>query len=156
MKALLPLLIVAMAGLSPQAGTRPAETQPAALHFGYVDLFIDSGQQPLAAWELEFRTTAGQVKFVGVEGGDYAGFQSPPYYDPAALHDATVQQQQRIIVGAFSTASDLPAGKTRVARLHLCIEGDVRPAYAVKLIAAGAKDGSRITATPTFTEGTAP
>jgi hypothetical protein len=114
-------------------------------------VFIDSGQTSLAAYEFEFKATAGKVALVGIEGGDNKDFRDPPYYDPAALSEAG---GGRAIVGSFNTTDNLPAGKTRVARLHLHVgPNGEKPAYAVKLLAAGSKEGQNIPATASFSEG---
>ena len=52
----------------------------------------------------------------------------------------------RIIIAAFSTASDLPHGKTRVATLHMRETG-AAPEYAITLIVAASSGGTRITPT---------
>jgi len=136
------------------AGVNQAQTPNATLEvntsrFGTVDLFVDSARQQLAAWQMEFKATAGQVQIVGIERGDNADFHDPPYYDPAAL------QNNRIIVGAFDLAPDLPTGKIRVARLHLHISGTQKPVYAVNLVVAGDKQGKPIAAQASFSEGEA-
>ena len=65
-------------------------------------------------------TTAGDVKLVGIEGGEHAAFAQPPYYDPKALLN------ERIVIAAFNTAGadKLPSGKTRVARLMVRVDGE--------------------------------
>src|SRR5687768_3967666 len=110
------ILCVLAAGVEqvPAPNTR---VQPAPTQFGTVD----SAKAQLAAWQMEFKATAGQVEIVGIERGDNAEFHDPPYYDPAAL------KSNRIVVGAFNISDQLPAGKIRVARLHLHISGDQKP-----------------------------
>lgn len=112
-----------------------------AVHFRAVDVFVDSGSKPLAAYQLEFTATAG-AKIVGIEGGEHAAFKEAPFYDPKAI------QHERVIIGAFSTAKadKLPAGKTRVATIHLQITGDEAPRYEVKLTAAATVGGKKIPA----------
>jgi hypothetical protein len=58
---------------------------PAPSPFTFVDVFIDPQGKPLAAYQFELRTTAGEAKLVGIEGGEHAAFAHPPYYDPKAL-----------------------------------------------------------------------
>ena len=143
-------LFAAVAAAADETGpaTRPASSQSAAVRFAWVDVFVDSGATPLAVYQFELKTLAGDAKIVGVENGDVNSFQSPPYYDPAAL------QGGRIIVGAFSRgAGDLPKGRSRVARLHLAITGPAVPQYSTRLVVAGAKDGSAIQANISFVEG---
>ena len=137
------------AAVDPQP-TAPPTPQQAPTRFGTVDLFVDSAQTQMAAWEMEFKATTGQVEIVGIESGDNPDFHDPPYYDPAAL------KSNRIIVGAFNVKNDLPAGKTRVARLHLHISGAQRPVYAVNLVVAGDKEGKPIAAQASFSEGVVP
>jgi len=122
------------------------EQSPPA-HFGTVDLYVDSATRPLAAWQIEFKATAGQIEIVGIERGDNAEFHDPPYYDPAGL------KSNRIVVGAFDLAPQLPSGKIRVARLHLHISGAQQPIYAVNLVVAGDQEGKPIAAQASFSEG---
>src|SRR4051812_49287196 len=79
--------------------------------FGALDIFIDSKDAPLAAYQFEFWAD-GDVKLVGLEGGEHVAFKEPPHYDPRAL----TLPEPRVIVAAFNTGNDLPKGKTRVAR----------------------------------------
>lgn len=140
------ILCLLAAALDPQPPANPAPQQTAS-QFGTVDLFVDSAAQQLGAWEMEFKATSGQVEIVGIERGDNADFHDPPYYDPAAL------KSNRIIVGAFNVTKNLPAGKTRVARLHLHISGPDKPLYAANLVVAGDKEGKPIAAQASFREG---
>jgi len=122
-----------------------AEHREEAVRFKAVDVFIDSKDQPLAAWQIELRSTGGDVKIVGIEGGEHAAFREPPYYDPAALN------RNRVILAAFSTGQTLPTGRTRVARVHVQVSGT--PEYQVKLIVAASADGKEIQATAAAGQG---
>jgi hypothetical protein len=124
-------------------------TQPPAadnVRFGYVDIYVDTHGKPLAAYQLELKATA-SVKIVGIEGGEAAAFREPPYYDPAAL------MNDRVILAAFNTGSDLPAGKTRVARVHVRIAGGAVPEYSISMQVAADASGKPIAATASWTEG---
>ncbi len=110
------------------------------MRFAALDVFIDSHAQRLGAYQLDVAVAKGRAVIVGIEGGDAAAFRSAPYYDPAAL------QHGRIIIAAFSTADALPTGKTRVARLHMEITGDITPEYTAKLTVAAGPDGKAIAA----------
>jgi len=112
-----------------------------SVRFGHVDVFLDTAGQSLAAYQCEIVSTAGDVTLVGIEGGEHAAFSVPPYYDPKALG------QKRIILGAFNTGTDLPRGRTRVARLMVQIAGDARPAFEAKVQVAAAPDGKSTPAT---------
>jgi hypothetical protein len=129
---------------------RAQEPQPAepegrpAVRFEAVDVYVDSGKSPLAAYQFELAAEVGDMKIVGIEGGEHAAFKEPPYYDPAAL------MKHRVIIAAFNTGADLPSGKTRVARVHVQVTGDAEPEYVVKLHVAASADGKEIKATTTI------
>ncbi len=129
--------------------TPPPAADEAAqgVRFAWVDVFIDPGDVPLAAYQFELAAETGAFQIVGVEGGEHPAFAEPPYYDPAALAD------DRIIIAAFSTDDDLPAGPMRVARIHVQIVGADTPDYVVKLTVAATADGTEIPATATVVAG---
>lgn len=121
----LALLMPAVSQWSPRAGEPPAAGD-AAGGFAPVDVFIDSGTSPLAAWQVEVTPRAEKagvrVVLVGIEGGEAGVYEGPAHYDPAALAPSG---GGRVILAAFSTAeqSKLPSGRVRVARLHVLVEG---------------------------------
>jgi len=117
-----------------------ARTPPGAgeMRFRALDVIIDTGGRPLAAWQIEIRGEDGASKIVGVEGGEPAPFAGAPYYDPAAL------QGGRIIIAAFTTDENPPAGKIRVARLHLAEPGGDQLNYSARILAAATRGGERI------------
>jgi hypothetical protein len=131
-RVLLPLLLLAVAPL-PTRGATPA-------HFRPVEVWLDSGDAPLAAYQIEI-SADGNAEIVGVEGGAATPFTDPPRYDPAAL------QGGRIILATFSTAPELPRGRTRVATLHVREPGDRAPEYRATVVAAATSDGRSIPAT---------
>ena len=137
-------VVVLVHAQEPGARTlRLAEPRP-AVRFAAVDVFVDSGAVPLAAYQFELKARGGAFKIVGVEGGEHAAFRQPPYYDPAALmHD-------RVVIAAFNTGRDLPTGKTRVARIHVEIIGNETPVYDVQLVVAGGADGDSVSATASW------
>lgn len=144
MAAIMFLALVALGQTPPAARTpAPAATAP---RFEAVDIYIDSGDKPLAAYQIELKADAVDVKAVGIEGGEAPAFRQPPYYDPAALHEN--QLHERIVLAAFSTDRDLPAGRTRIARVHVQTSGagNQQTHYSIKLETAGTSDGSRIEA----------
>jgi hypothetical protein len=118
-----------------------------AVRFGAVDVFIDAGDQPLAAYQFELKVLAGDVALVGIEGGEHRAFRQPPYYDPAAL------SRQRIVIAAFDTGSDLPRGRTRVARLMVQVRGRVAPQYQASIQVAASPDAKPVPATISVSEG---
>ncbi|MBN1917293.1 MAG: hypothetical protein JW889_05235 [Verrucomicrobia bacterium] len=125
----------------------PAPAQDAGrVRFRAVDVIIDTGDKPLAAYQFEFVAETGTIAIVGVEGGEHPAFAEPPYYDAAALHE------NHIIIAAFSTQKDLPAGKTRVARIHVQVTGDTEPQYVVALRIAASPEGAHIQASATAIE----
>jgi hypothetical protein len=144
MAAIMFLALVAL-GQAPPA-PRAAAPPTDAPRFEAVDVYVDSGDKPLAAYQIELKADAAGVKAIGIEGGEAPAFRQPAYYDPAALHES--QLHERIVLAAFSTGRDLPAGRTRVARVHVQVSGagNQRPRYTIKLETAGTSDGSRIEA----------
>ncbi len=115
--------------------------------FAPVHIYIDSGSRPLAAYQFELKATSGQIKIVGVEGGEHPAFREAPYYDPAAL------MNDRIIIAAFNTGRDLPASRTRIATLHLQILGDAEPEYQLTLVTAADTDGAELPVKITYERG---
>jgi hypothetical protein len=111
-----------------------------ASRFATVGIVLNTHGTPLAAYQLAFSATAGDVTIVGIEGGEHPAFSEPPYYDPQAI------QQERVILAAFNTADadELPTGKTRVATIHLEIRGETPPKYAIDLAVAADTNGKRI------------
>jgi hypothetical protein len=139
MKRLLPVLFLAAFLLAVPTGAQEAKAPASgAPRFTTMDVLIDSKDKALAVYQFEFTAETGDVKIVGVEGGEHPAFKGAPYYDPEALNHG------RIIVAAFNTGRDLPTGRTRVATLHLRIAGAVATRYAVKLVVAADADGHEI------------
>jgi hypothetical protein len=98
-----------------------ARAASAEVTFRPVDVYVDSGETKLAAYQVEIRYDRERVKIVGLEGGETKAFNAAPFYDRAGL-DAG-----RIVIAAFIPEDvdliDAPKGRTRVARLHLQVEG---------------------------------
>lgn len=139
------ILLVALSGAQQPAPAPDAPRRP--VHFLPMDVIVDSGDAPLAAYQVEVWAPDAEVMLVGLEGGEHAAFAEPPYYDPVAKE----RYHERLIVAAFNTASTLPAGPTRVARLHLAVVGAAEPRLVVKLATAATSDGTPIEATATVT-----
>lgn len=147
MKRSLVILMILTLGAGTLLAQEPEGQKTSAagtVRFSFVDVSIDSHENLLAAYQLELAAEVGEVRIVGIEGGEHAAFEQPPYYDPAAI------SRDRVILAAFSTAKQLPKGSTRVARIHVQITGDVVPRYAVKLNVAASTDGKKIRAEVTL------
>lgn len=121
------------------------------VRFAAYDLFIDTHGSTLGAYQVRIESTAGDIKLVGVEGGERASqFADPPAYDPRALHANANGDGgmggDRIILAAYTLnaapASDQPV---RVARIHVQITGDVETKWSLTLDAAADADGKPIT-----------
>lgn len=138
-------------GAAADRSASPRSPLPGA-RFEAVDLFIDAGPRPLAAYQLEFRADTPAVKIAGVEGGEHPAFAPAPYYDPAAI------QHERVIIGALSTLAgpELPAGRTRVARVHVMVEAGASPRYQVTLQAAAGPDAVKFDAEASLAISRAP
>jgi hypothetical protein len=137
------LMLLLLAALMTGASSAPMT------HFRTVNIYIDPHNNPLAAYQLEFTGESENVKLVGIEGGEHPAFKDPPYYDPKAM------MQNRVILAALNAGDDLPATRTRVARLHLEITGE-HDRFRTRLIVAAASDGSHIAADVSTEEGAKP
>ena len=116
----------------------PQEEEREAVRFTTVDVVLDSGSSPLAAWQIEVEDPAGRAKIVGIEGGAHPAFAEPAHYDPRALAGG------RIVLAAFSLEGDLPTGATRVATLHLEVRGDEPVHLTCDMRAAAGPRGEEI------------
>lgn len=127
------------------AASRPPE--PAT--FAWFEIWIDSGDLPLAAWQAELKLLTPGGRIVGIEGGEPTAFREPPYYDPRAL------RAERAVLAAFSTAmqDSLPRGRCRVATVHVEIPGGAEPAAALVFETAAGPDGIEFQATATAIHG---
>ena len=132
--------------LARQSDSDYTEIQP-KVRFAPLHIYLDSGNKSLAAYQFELKASAGQIKIVGVEGGQHKAFDEAPYYDPAALAN------DRIIIAAFNISSELPKGLTRIATIHLQIIGDSEPDYELKLTVAADADANEIPAKISFEKG---
>ena len=134
------VLVAVLLGSTGRIGNRYAS--PPATRFDAIDVYVDSGTQPLAAYQLHLSAKTGEVKIVGIEGGEHSAFADPPYYDPAAM------QHDRVIIAAFNTAlpEQLPKGVTRVATIHVQVAGEAQPTFQAELTVAATLDGKTIPA----------
>ncbi len=126
------------------------EVRKTSIRFRPVDIFLDSRDAKLAAYQVEVRYDKSRIKIVGVEGADAEeaeGFNPPPYFDRKGM-DAG-----RIVIAAFVTDDLLaPAGRTRVATLHLRVEEELKDEregegaldMSVRLVTAARPGGERI------------
>lgn len=118
--------------------------------FAAIDITLDSRGSGLAAYQVELRSVVSdgsspKLTFVGVEGGEHTAFASPPTYDPEALRGPS----ERLVLAALAPSemnNQLPVSDTRVARVHVMIEGKGSLVVRATLIAAGKADGTRIDA----------
>lgn len=135
-------------GLAAGLLAQPAGREEGRTWFCAVDIYVNSKATPLAAYQLEFAVTNGIARIVGIEGGEHAAFREAPFYDPKAM------QHERVIIAAFNTSSEdnLPAGKTRVATIHLQTT-EINPLQCELILqAAGNAAGARISAEASFEE----
>jgi hypothetical protein len=150
MRKLLPTVLVFVCVMF-QGHAQETDAKPdygaTPVRFEAVEIYIDSKDEALAAYQFELSTKAGEIAIVGVEGGEHPAFKEPPYYDPAALSN------DRIIIAAFNTGKDLPKGRTRVATIHLQLTGETEPEYVLELDVAASASGNRIAANISLAEG---
>ena len=69
----LPLILLLAAQVAGEA-----EPAKAPVRFAAVEVFIDSGEQPIAAWQFQLAAERGDVKIVGIERGEHPAFSHPP------------------------------------------------------------------------------
>jgi hypothetical protein len=136
------LATIALLALAVASVSAPASSDEQPVRFGVVNVVLDTSRHSLAAYQVDLRALDGDVRIVGIEGGEHRHFSEPPYYDPAAM------QQERVIIGAFSTApaAELPRGRTRIATIHVQHAGDRRPRFDAELTVASTVGGRRIDA----------
>ena len=108
--------------------------------FEAIDIFVDAGDEALAAYQFELESRTPGVEIVGVEGGEHSAFSKPPYYDSKAI------RHNRVIIAAFHAGRNLPAGKSRVARIHVMLQGPGAKEYETKLTVSATVNGVRIPA----------
>jgi len=134
------ILLVLIFGLGEQLLAQEPADEEGRSRFCAVDIFVDSGRTPLAAYQLRFAVTNGVAKIAGIEGGEHPAFRQPPFYDPKAV------QNEVAIVASFCTAeaAELPKGKTRVATIHLRATGTRPPQIDLKLQTAADTQGNKI------------
>jgi hypothetical protein len=129
-----------VAGVSVVQLEGPNDVKADDVRFEAIDVFVDSGNQPLAAYQVELASNTPGVEIVGIEGGEPAAFANPPYYDPRAM------KNNRVIIAAFTTGENLPAGRCRVARIHVQLQGPGVKEYKTKLSVSATTDGKRVPA----------
>jgi hypothetical protein len=139
-------LLVLLFGLAVELQAQQPADEEGRGRFCAVDIFVDSGSTPLAAYQLRFAVTNGVAKIVGIEGGEHPAFRQPPFYDPKAI------QNDVAILAAFNTAApaDLPTGKTRIATIHLRTSGTQPPQVELKLQTAADAQGKKISCITSF------
>ncbi len=108
--------------------------------FFAIDVFIDSGDESLAAWQVDIRDTRGLARLTAVEGGEHEAFREPPHYDAKALRN------HRVVLIAYDLGQSLPTGRTRVATLHYTQERAGQPMFDAVLVAAANPDGRALDA----------
>lgn len=149
-------LAIPILGIGAIPGTvpavQPAGTSQATSRFEVVDVYVDSGATPLAAYQLEVRAvvqpeSAGIARLVGIEGGEAEAYQQPPYYDSALLHASKGAERVVLLGYSLNRDSDLPSGRVRVARIHMELPPDGEPTYECVLTVAGDSMARAISAT---------
>ena len=98
-----------------------------------LDIYIDSGGEPLAAYQFELRYDSWAYSIAGIEGGEGA-LGEAPYYDPRGMETG------RIVIASFTTDPNPPSGRVRVATVHVAVDEDVSAEEdfsATLMIAAG-------------------
>lgn len=131
-----------------RANSEPAGP-PAGVRFITVDVFIDSGDTPLAAYQIDLKATSdsGRVLLAGIEGGEHAAFATPAFYDARALH--ADEDFDHVVLAAFSTGDELPSGRTRVATLHYQVPAAGEIELEILSLVAGEQNAGAVKALAT-------
>ena len=114
--------------------------------FAVIDLYINPKSEPLAAYQVKIKATTGKVKIISIEGGEHSAFKEAHFFDPKAI------QKDVVKLAAFSTATDLPQIRTRVASIHIQIEGNKEPRFEVELQRAASVGASVLNARASLIE----
>jgi hypothetical protein len=111
--------------------------------FAVFDVFVDSGAEHLAAYQLKISDEKAAIKILSVEGGEHASFAQAPKFDGKAI------QRDVIKIAAFSldAGEKLPSGRVHVASLHVEIGPGLAPNWKSVVEAAGGPGGTKISAT---------
>ena len=113
-----------------------------AAEFAVFDVYVDARGEPLAAYQLKISDKNAAIKIVSVEGGEHASYKEAPKFDPKAI------QRNVIKIAAFSldARGKLPAGRVRVASLHVEIGPGLTPEWRTVVEAAARPGGEKIRA----------
>jgi len=98
MKKLTVIILLSISIIVPVLARQAEQDIPTVqsnVRFAPLHIYLDSGNKSLAAYQFELKAFTGQIKIVGVEGGQHEAFEEAPYYDPAALAN------DRIIIAAL-------------------------------------------------------
>jgi hypothetical protein len=146
---LVSLLVLGAPALEKATSAAAAGPQEAPRDFGWIEVWIDSGADALAAWQVDVRITSPDARIAGIEGGDPAAFREPPTYDPRALRG------ERAVLAAFSTApaEGLPRGRVRLATIHVELPAGATPQATITLEAAADPEGRRLAPLATIIGG---
>jgi len=110
-----------------------------AFQFRTLDVFVHTGRDPLAAYQVEITYDRKLARIVGLEGGQPPAYTNAPYFDRAGFSAG------RIIVAAFTADKDaVPKGEFRIARLHVAVKPGADPAFKISLTTAAKPGGTRI------------
>jgi hypothetical protein len=121
------------------------------VRFEAIEIYVDSGATPLAAWQVELTEANGLMRIAGVENGADKAFAAAPHYDRSTVEAGDAD---RVIVAAYSLLpeGDLPRGQTRVTTVHVQLAGSGEPQYNLRLVAAGDAAGHPIVARASMLE----
>ena len=109
------------------------------IHFTSVDIWVNSGEEALAAYQTEIVYDKNKIIVVGIEGGEKNGFKRAPFYDLKGMKSG------RIIIASFiKNKQNALNGKARIARLHLQVSGEKYNDFSIKLMAAANVKGEKI------------
>ena len=134
-------LLTVLPGLPYAAEARSPRFVPLEVHL--------ESPEPVAAWQFELEDRNAVTAVVGVENGGHPAFRRAPYHDREAVARGSAP---RIVVADYSLADGdlLPAGRFRLATLHLMLRGE--PDFELRLVKAATPEGRAIHASISLAE----
>jgi hypothetical protein len=146
---LLSALLLVVAFVPASVSTSAAEVAPQRA-FSTIEIYLDGGDQPLAAYQLTLQYAQADTRLVGIEGGSTPAFADAPHYDPRALRGGTIK------LAAMQLEGPWPTHRVHVATLHVEHSATVTPRLAASQVVAATRNGGAATVDFSYEIGDSP
>jgi len=77
-------IAILLFGLAAELLAQQPAPEEGRSRFCAVDIYVDAGSTPLAAYQLAFAATNGVARIVGIEGGEHPAFRQPRFMTQSA------------------------------------------------------------------------